>query len=94
MPTKLRGTASDARVWERVIQFEEDPSPTAARALLRLKFSESDQQQMHELAAKARAGTLTPDEERLLDTYERLGCLLDIVHSKSRRVLNRRRTPA
>jgi len=81
-------------VWERVIDFAEDPSPTAARELLKLQFSEDDQKRMRELSAKARAGALTPEEERLTDTYERLGCLLDILHSKSRRVLKHRRKPA
>jgi hypothetical protein len=90
------GITSDAGVgvWERVIDFETGPSPAAARALLKLQFSDADRQRMRELAAKARAGSLTPDEERLTDTYERLGCLLDILHSKSRRALKRRRTPA
>lgn len=84
-------TTDDAAIWERVIRFEEEPSPTAARALLKLQFAESDQLRMHELAAKARAGALTSEEERLADTYERLGCLLDILHSKARRVLKRPR---
>jgi len=90
------GVSSDAAVslWERVIEFDTDPSPSAARALLKLQFSEADRQRMRELGAKARVGSLTPDEERLTDTYERLGCLLDILHSKSRRALKRRRTPS
>lgn len=63
-----------------------------ARALLELRFSEDDRKRLRELAHKARNGTLTPDEEREADTYERLGCLLDILHSKARRVLKRSRT--
>lgn len=87
-------SGADAGIWERVIHFEKEPSRAAAQALLKLQFSESDRQQMHELAAKARAEALTPEEQRLIETYEQLGCLLDIVHSKSRRVLSRRRSPA
>jgi len=45
---------------------------------------------MHELSAKARAGTLTAQEQIILDTFERLGCLLDIVHSKARLALKRK----
>jgi hypothetical protein len=46
---------------------------------------------MSELAAKARAGTLSPDDERQAETYEQLGCLLDVLHSRARRVLKRPR---
>lgn len=81
----------DAAIWERVIGFQEEPSPTAARALLKLQFADEDRRRMHELSAKARAGTLSGEEERLIGTYERLGCLLDILHSKARRALKRRR---
>lgn len=94
MATKTRsdGNGAGAAIWERVTRFEGDPSPMAAQALLKLQFPEGDRRRMRALAAKARAGTLTPDEELETDTYERLGCLLDIVHSKARRVLKRRRT--
>jgi hypothetical protein len=92
MPTKTRSDGNGAAIWERVTRFEGDPSPTAARALLKLQFPEGDRLRMRDLAAKARTGELTADEERETDTYERLGCLLDIVHSKARRVLMRRRT--
>ena len=47
---------------------------------------------MSELSAKARAGSLTPQEQAKIDTYEQLGCLTDILHVKARRVLNKRRT--
>lgn len=80
-----------AAIWERVVAFQGKLSPTAARALLRLQFSEQDQVRMHELSAKARAGTLTAEEDTELDTFERLGCLLDILHSKARQALKRRR---
>jgi hypothetical protein len=79
-------------IWQRVIQLQGDlPSP-AARALLRLNFSPEDQERIRQLAAKARAGTLTPEERVTADTYEQMGCLLDILHSKARRALRKRRT--
>jgi hypothetical protein len=92
MRGKTSSALDDAVAWERAIAFEKDPSPAAARALLKLQFSQTDLLRMRELAAKARAGSLTPEEERLISTYEQLGCVLDIIHSKSRRVLKRRRT--
>ncbi len=45
---------------------------------------------MVELSKKARAGSLTAQEQAELDTFERLGCLLDIVHSKARQVLKQK----
>ena len=86
-------STAGAAIWERVIRFEEESSLTTARPLLNLQFAESDRQRMRELAAKARAGSLTADEEQEMDTYERLGCLLDILHSTARRVLKRRNKP-
>jgi hypothetical protein len=85
----LRSNPS-APIWQRVIEFAGELSPSAARALLKFRFSECDHALMGELAAKARAGSLTPDEQTELDTFERLGCLLDIVHSKARRALKKK----
>lgn len=79
-----------AEVWQRVIEFPGAIAPTAARALLKIGFSERDHALMGELSAKARAGSLTPQEQTVLDTLERLGCLLDIVHSKSRQALKKK----
>jgi hypothetical protein len=70
--------------------MNQDPTPTAARALLKLQFSPDDVRRMHELSAKARAGALGEGEREEIDTFDRLGCLLDILHSRARRVLNRR----
>ena len=70
--------------------FEGKLSPIAARALLRLRFSDGDHRVMNELSTKARAGTLTPKEQIKLDTFERLGCLLDVIHSKARQALKKK----
>ncbi|MGH7139731.1 MAG: hypothetical protein ACREHD_28660 [Pirellulales bacterium] len=80
-----------AGIWERVMRFEQAPSATTARALLKLQFPERDQQRMSDLAMKARAGTLTPAEDQEAETYEQIGCVLDILHSQARRTLNRPR---
>lgn len=80
-----------ADIWQRVMRFQQAPSAATARALLKLRFPESDQQRMGELATKARAGTLTPAEDQEADAYEQIGCLLDMVHSQARRALNRPR---
>ena len=81
-----------AAIWERAIQLAGELPPTAARALLKVRFAPRDLERMRELSARARAGSLTPQEQQEIDTYERLGCLLDIVHSNARRALEKRKT--
>jgi hypothetical protein len=87
MKTKTSPSGNSAAIWQRVIQFEGELSHAAARALLKFRFSEHDHARMEQLSTKARAGTLTPAEQDELDTFERLGCVLDILHSKARRAL-------
>ena len=70
--------------------FQGELSPAAARALLKFGFSESEHQRIDELAAKARASTLTRDEQTQLDLFERLGCVLDIIHSQARQTLRKK----
>jgi hypothetical protein len=72
------------------IQLGGQLSPTTARALLRLKFSPQDEHRMQELAAAAGDGTLTSQEENETDTYEQLGCLLDILDAQARQAIRRR----
>lgn len=76
--------------WQSAIEFEGELTPPAARALLRFGFSERDHAHMEKLATKASAGALSPLEQVELDTFERLGCLLDIIHSKARQALKRK----
>lgn len=81
-------------VWDRVMRFEETMTPTAARALLKLQFAPQDIDRMNVLAAKARQGDLSAAELSESETFERMGCLLDIVHSKARRTLKSRERTA
>ena len=90
MKTDVFISNPSAAIWQRVIEFNGELSPSAARALLKLGFSERDHALLEVLSTKARAGALTPDEQMQLDTFERLGCLLDILHSKARRVLKKK----
>jgi len=88
--TEPRGN-NEADLWQRVMHFEEPLSQEAARALLKISFAPSDIERASELAGKARAGALSEAEEREAQAYERLGCMLDVLHSQARRVLKRRR---
>jgi hypothetical protein len=73
-----------------MIEFKHALSPTAARAFLKVEFSDRDHARMETLSTKAGTGTLTPSEQDELDTFERLGCVLDILHSKARQALKKK----
>jgi len=90
MNVQTSSSAPHAAIWQRVIEFEGELSPPAARALLRFGFSKKDHSRMKKLSIKARGGRLTPSEQVELDTFERLGCLLDIIHSKARQALKKK----
>ncbi len=84
-------STSDVAILGRVIQPDKPTfSVQAARAILALDFNESDKERMHQLSAKARQGTLTPDEQIAVDNYERVGHLINIMQSKARCSLKRR----
>jgi hypothetical protein len=62
-------------------------SPEAAEAILAIGFSQADKDRMQELAAKARAGLLTPEEQDEVEAYSRVGSLISILKSAARRSL-------
>ena len=65
--------------------------PKAARDILALDFDPDDKDRMRELSAKARAGTLTAEEDAEAGKYELIGHLLSIMQSKARRSLKSHR---
>ena len=46
MPTDTSTNAASAAIWQRVVEFQGELSPSAARALLKLQFSERDHARM------------------------------------------------
>ena len=83
--------SSLAEVWEHTIQpGRADLTPDAARYFLQLHFAETDLARMNQLAAEARAGSLTKEEESELDNYMQLGWFLDLMKSKARLSLGER----
>ncbi len=81
-------STSETAIFERlVLPSEPGLSQEAARSLLAVGFSAEDTQRMHVLAEKARQGTLTADERREIDNYERVGHYLAILQSKARMAL-------
>jgi hypothetical protein len=60
-----------------------------ARHVLKLKFSDEDEQRMHALAEKNRAGGITGAELEELDSYIKVGDLLAVLQSRARKLLKR-----
>ena len=81
-------------VWHHVLRFNDSITPAAARALLKFQFTSAEVERLQDLAAQARRGKLSASDAIEIDTFERLGCLLDILHSNARRVLKRRKVTA
>jgi hypothetical protein len=68
----------------------ESLSPQASQGILAIRFAEGDQRRMNALAAKAREGKLTPEEEAEAEAYMRVGSLLGTLKSKARQALKGR----
>lgn len=79
-----------AAIWRRLFDsLEPALSAEAARAILAIKFPQKDIARAQKLAAKARAGELTPDERFEVETYGELDCILGILQSKARMALRK-----
>lgn len=83
----MTGQASmpDAAILQRLV----DPrrcgwSEQAAQAVLKLSFSNEDQERVSDLADKANQGILTASEEHEMESYLRVGALVDLMQSKAR----------
>jgi len=96
VPGATRGAAmstsiienAEATILARVIAPESPTLPAAvATELLKWGFPEYDRQRMAELAAKARLGALTAEEQAETEGYERVSSFLGLVKSKARRSL-------
>jgi hypothetical protein len=81
---------TEGAIWNRLIQAERKSlTLPAARYFLRLEFAAEDKERMHELAARARDGTLTAAEHEEVRNYEQVGNLLALMKSKARQRLRR-----
>jgi hypothetical protein len=80
----------EGKIWGRLIGPERPAfSAETARSILELEFAEEDKARMRALAAKAREGTLSPEEQAEVETYSRVGSILGIMKSKARTVLKK-----
>jgi hypothetical protein len=79
---------NEAAILARVLQADQDAlSLAAAKALLKLGFTQDDRERMHELAVKNQEAGLTAAEQRELDSYCRVGRFLDLLGARVRRSL-------
>jgi uncharacterized protein YnzC (UPF0291/DUF896 family) len=78
-------TINEAEILSRVIA-PENPTfpPDTARIMLTFDFRKEDRERMELLAEKARAGTLTAEEQAEIDCYERVGHFLSLLRAKAR----------
>jgi hypothetical protein len=82
---QTRIPATDAAIIGRLLKPDRsDFSPETAREILSIQLSPEDQVRMQELSHKAQEGTLTPDEQREVESYRRVGYWLGILWSKAR----------
>ena len=90
MQTTDTTRATEGAIWSRLLRPESKAlSLEAARSLLRLEFAPEDNDRMHELAAKARDGSLTNSEQEETRNYERVGNLLALMKSRARQRLKK-----
>src|SRR5262245_35088776 len=76
---------AESAIWSRLLGPGTPAlSPAAARAILEIDFPQADKDRMHELAAKARKGRLTTEEQGEVDSYGRIGSFLSTMKSKAR----------
>ena len=84
----VHASTSEVAIFGRVLEPDQATlDAAAARAILDLDFKQADKDRMRHLLAKAKAGTLTADEEIAIDNYERVGHMLSLMKSKARRSL-------
>ncbi|MFV1969005.1 MAG: hypothetical protein ACC628_26595 [Pirellulaceae bacterium] len=77
--------SQESEILSRVVGPENPGfTPEVARSILELRFSEADRERMNQLAAKARKGPLSGEEEAELHGYLFVGAMVDLMHSKAR----------
>jgi hypothetical protein len=69
-----------------------DLRPDVARAVLKWKFSAGAVRRINRLADRNRKGTISETEKEDLQSYLRVGSLVNLIQAKARLSLNRSRT--
>jgi len=80
-----QNSTSEIAILSRVLEPEEPTfSPEAARSILAMDFGPQDRERMQELAAKARAGMLSSEEQCEIESYEKAGHVLSLMKAKAK----------
>jgi hypothetical protein len=87
MSVALTGSNNQAAILSRAIDHDRELTPDVARFLLAIELTKEDADRLNELAAKARDGSLSADEESELEEYRRVGRLLEMLRLKARMAL-------
>ncbi len=91
MTIESPASAIDAEILGRIISHTRGEMPAEiAEIILQWDFSEFDQKQIADLSEKARRGLLSPQEEAVLDSYVRVGHLVNLLQAKARGSLKQR----
>jgi hypothetical protein len=74
----------ESEILERAVCADNEAwTSDAARAMLAFRLAEADLRRADELAGKARCGSLTPEDERHLENYLRIGRLIEFMKAKA-----------
>jgi hypothetical protein len=95
MPSLPKAPVTEGAIWSRLLRpGSKQLSQVAARSLLRLDFAPEDKERMHDLASKARKGSLSHAEQEEIRNYERVGNLLALLKSRARQRLKKKAAAA
>jgi hypothetical protein len=85
-----QANSDEVAILSRVIEPDKPTlSPEAARSILALELTPEDKERMQELLDKNQEGSLTAHEQQQLDSYRRVGRLIDLLCAKARLSLHK-----
>jgi hypothetical protein len=88
MEVEMLDDLLETQILKRFFEVEKPfPSKAAAQAFLKFQLAAEDKERLAELAAKARAGRLSPEDQAAINIYARVGSWLSILKIKARRTL-------
>jgi hypothetical protein len=84
MPSPAVETFDTAILTRAISPASKSLSRDVAEEILQWDFPPEDKQRMAELSAKARAGELNSEEEAEIDSYVRVGHIVNLMQAKAR----------
>ncbi len=84
MPSHAVETFDTAILTRAISPARQSISREIAEQILEWDFPPEDQERMAELSAKARAGALNAEEETEIDSYVRVGHIVNLMQAKAR----------